>query len=69
MSVVESFNFRGEGGDIFLLFDVSRLWRGGKGLEACFVVGFLTGYISISLVTAAYGSALTAGHFWQTPQK
>ncbi|AUO24058.1 hypothetical protein C0058_19460 [Pseudomonas sp. NC02] len=24
-------------------------------------------YISVSSVTAAYGSALTAGHFWQTP--
>ncbi|AFY20476.1 hypothetical protein PputUW4_03281 [Pseudomonas sp. UW4] len=27
----------------------------------------LTVYISVFLVTAAYGSALTAGHFWQTP--
>ncbi|WP_081253114.1 efflux transporter outer membrane subunit [Pseudomonas yamanorum] len=27
------------------------------------------GGISVSSVTAAYGSALTAGHFWQTPQK
>jgi hypothetical protein len=26
-------------------------------------------YISISAVTAAYGFALTARHFWQTPQK
>ncbi|PMU46893.1 hypothetical protein C1X85_33420 [Pseudomonas sp. GP01-A6] len=24
-------------------------------------------YISVAAVTAAYGSALTAGHFWQTP--
>ncbi|ANH96595.1 hypothetical protein A8L59_04130 [Pseudomonas koreensis] len=26
-------------------------------------------YISVAAVTAAWGSALTAGHFWQTPQK
>jgi hypothetical protein len=29
----------------------------------------LIGYISIAAVTAAYGSALTAGHFFQTPKK
>src|SRR5690349_1991475 len=38
VSVVESFNLRG-GGDIFLLFDVSRRGRGRKGLEVGYVVG------------------------------
>ena len=40
----------------------SKRWanKGGR----CGVV-----YISVAAVTAAYGSALTAGHFWQTPQK
>ncbi len=31
--------------------------------------GFLMVYISVSAVTATYGFALTARHFWQTPQK
>ena len=31
--------------------------------------GFLMVYISVSAVTAANGFALTARHFWQTPQK
>ncbi|TLG82080.1 hypothetical protein FEM54_33770, partial [Pseudomonas edaphica] len=30
-------------------------------------VGCLAVYISVAAVTAAIGSALTAGHFWQTP--
>ncbi len=28
----------------------------------------MTGYISVAAVTAAYGSALTAGHFWKDPK-
>ncbi|MDT9633144.1 hypothetical protein F6S08_18170 [Pseudomonas sp. JV449] len=28
----------------------------------------LTEYISVAAVTAAYGSALTAGHFWKDPK-
>ncbi|MGX0889964.1 hypothetical protein AB7M22_001972 [Pseudomonas sp. ADAK2 TE3594] len=31
--------------------------------------GFLMVYISVAAVTAAYGFALTASPFWQTPQK
>ncbi|TWR59521.1 hypothetical protein FIV39_27530 [Pseudomonas grimontii] len=27
-----------------------------------------TGYISVAAVTAAYGSALTAAHFWKGPK-
>ncbi|EJL95739.1 hypothetical protein PMI18_05142, partial [Pseudomonas sp. GM102] len=30
---------------------------------------WLVVYISVAAVTAAYGFALTARHFWQTPQK
>ncbi|VVO20059.1 hypothetical protein PS720_04147 [Pseudomonas fluorescens] len=29
---------------------------------------FCLGYISVAAVTAAYGSALTAGHFWKDPK-
>ncbi|OLU01885.1 hypothetical protein BVK86_16565 [Pseudomonas reinekei] len=29
----------------------------------------MIGYISVAAVTAAYGFALTASPFWQTPQK
>ncbi|MVW86437.1 hypothetical protein EI969_10895 [Pseudomonas sp. PB101] len=45
------------------LFFVS-LWVGGRFLGAGWSV-----YISVASVTAAYGFALTASPFWQTPQK
>ncbi len=37
-----------------------RSWLAGDG--------GLWGYISIAAVTATYGSALTAGHFWKDPK-
>ncbi|MCS3416533.1 hypothetical protein M2399_001103 [Pseudomonas sp. BIGb0450] len=41
---------------------------GGTALNQCFDRKWGWGvYISVAAVTAAYGSALTAGHFWQTP--
>jgi len=53
------------GGSLFTSFCRSEAcprWR------LCWRCIFWTGYISIPAVTAAYGSALTAGHFWQTPR-
>ncbi|KAA5840294.1 hypothetical protein F2A38_17915 [Pseudomonas chlororaphis] len=58
--------FRPYGGSLFTSFCRSEAcprWR------LCWRCIFWTGYISIPAVTATYGSALTAGHFWQTPQK
>jgi hypothetical protein len=37
-------------------------------MAVCLSTMFLLVYISVSSVTAAYGSALTAGHFFQTPE-
>ncbi|MNN55669.1 hypothetical protein D3C81_1705580 [compost metagenome] len=38
-------------------------------MALCWATCFLMVYISIAAVTAAYGFALTASPFWQTPQK
>ncbi|MGE8184618.1 hypothetical protein, partial [Pseudomonas mandelii] len=43
VSVVGSFNLRGIG-TIFPFVDVSLLWRGGKGLNAGFIVGDWLGF-------------------------
>ncbi|WP_431037448.1 hypothetical protein [Pseudomonas yamanorum] len=54
-----------EGCSVLFLLGVSLVGIGGIS----WLRGGIPAYISISSVTAAYGSALTAGHFWQTPQK
>ena len=44
---------------------------GGESIGMWFlvvVVVVVVGYISVSSVTAAYGSALTAGHFGKAPK-
>jgi hypothetical protein len=47
---------------------VRRFGRAGvRGIDFSYDIFF--GYISIAAVTAAQGSALTAGHFFQTPKK
>ena len=46
---------------------------GGLGGNDCFAMAFVQGlnfgYISVAAVTASYGFALTARHFFQTPKK
>jgi hypothetical protein len=37
--------------------------------DRAFFFGFGFVSISVAAVTASYGSALTAGHFFQTPKK
>ena len=69
MSVVESFNLRG-GMEIFsfclMLVGVGGGARGGS-LVSSWDIGFVrvwVGYISVFLVTATDGFALTATHFF-----
>jgi hypothetical protein len=58
--------------EVVVFFRVAGIW--GASEISFFLFGCLSRYIwgvyiSVAAVTAAWGSALTAGHFFQTPKK